>query len=465
MIKEKLKLRIILWIISLMIFSFVIIDVSGQNWIPFNPRNTSNYSTSDLFQDFSVIKTDSFKVVNSDTVFYLNTVLANYTIAPYNYPIVLPQFLMKTLKNTDNEWHVFKDTSTYVFKIRAPLGDSWIFDSTHNIIATVSKIKYDTIFGQQDSLKYIILSSADTIIISKNYGIISMDIPNSKLKYRLLGIENLKLGYRVPQYLDFFSFNVGDVFEYTERYEHNGWSVASRAFSQVLYQIKILQKTQLIDGCKYYIEKSEIDSSWSYGSPMEITYEKTSNNIEYNYDSSSFLNYYNNQKFTNYGVQRLYFSYDTFYHVNVKKYDVVLLPDQESASYGVGIGLIDYYYYQYNNAGGDDRIYKSLTGCKIGDHLFGTIHQDWFFTEIENTSNEVEMNVFPNPAVDFLLIRSNLPISPFSYSILDMTGKFILSGIIANDENSIDITKLSKAQYIIKILAKEKIWIKSFIKL
>jgi hypothetical protein len=372
---------------------------------------------------------------------------------------------MKTLRNIDNEWYIFKDTSTYVFKIKTSPGDSWIFDSTNNVIATLSKIKYDTIFGQQDSLRYISLSSADTIIISKNYGIISMDIPNSDLKYRLLGIENLKLGYRVPQYLDFFNFNVGDIFEYTERYEHNGQSVASRAYSQILYQNKITQKTQLIDGYKYYIEKSVIDSSWSYGSPVEITYEKTSNNIEYKYDSSSFLNYYNNQKFANYGVQRLYFSFDTSYHVNVKKYDVVPFPDQESASYGVGIGLINYYYYHYNNAGGDDRIYKSLTGCKIGDQVFGTIHQEWFFTEIENTSSEVELNVFPNPAVDILFIRSILPINSFSYVIHDMTGKYILSGTINNNENSIDITELSKGQYIINILAKKNIWIKSFIKL
>jgi hypothetical protein len=90
--KEKRRLRIMLRIISLVIFLLIINGVSGQNWIPFNHGNICNYSTSDKFQDVSVIKKDSFSVVNSDTIFYLNTILADYTIAPYNYPIVFPSF-------------------------------------------------------------------------------------------------------------------------------------------------------------------------------------------------------------------------------------------------------------------------------------------------------------------------------------------------------------------------------------
>jgi len=61
------------------------------------------------------------------------------------------------------------------------------------------------IFNRADSIKTIQLSTGDTIIISKNYGIFRFDDIFENNKYSLVGINNL-LGDSVPDFFDFFDF-------------------------------------------------------------------------------------------------------------------------------------------------------------------------------------------------------------------------------------------------------------------
>ncbi|MBK9193094.1 MAG: hypothetical protein IPM77_17235 [Crocinitomicaceae bacterium] len=64
---------------------------------------------------------------------------------------------------------IFQDGS---IKHTAEISDSWLFNSTLGINATVVDKYETTILGQIDSFKVIELSTLDTILISKNHGVI-----------------------------------------------------------------------------------------------------------------------------------------------------------------------------------------------------------------------------------------------------------------------------------------------------
>lgn len=73
----------------------------------------------------------------------------------------------------------------------------------------------------------------------------------------------------------------------------------------------------------------------------------------------------------------------------------------------------------------------------------GTIHLD--------KSNTLAI-VYPNPAVDILNIKSNLPaegINSLSYQVFDMHGKVVLSGSMASDGASISVLSLATASYVL----------------
>lgn len=60
-----------LYLISLTMLLFTI--VNSQNWMPINKNEKYNYSSGNNF--YKTIWTDSIKMINSDTVFFLNKVL------------------------------------------------------------------------------------------------------------------------------------------------------------------------------------------------------------------------------------------------------------------------------------------------------------------------------------------------------------------------------------------------------
>lgn len=79
---------------TILIFALLIGSIQliyGQNWTPYNPVNICNYSSSNLFADVAVIKTDSSVFSTTDSVYFLNTIVTMVN----NQPIITPQFLQK----------------------------------------------------------------------------------------------------------------------------------------------------------------------------------------------------------------------------------------------------------------------------------------------------------------------------------------------------------------------------------
>ena len=73
---------------------------------------------------------------------------------------------------------------------------------------------------------------------------------------------------------------------------------------------------------------------------------------------------------------------------------------------------------------------------------------------IELDNLKTKAMVFPNPTVDILNIKSNLPlegIQTLDYQVFDMYGKVVLSGNIAANGGVLDVSFLASASYVLTL--------------
>ena len=215
----------LIFICTLLCFAF-----HAQNWNVFNKNYRYNYKFdhSDLVSN--VLFVDSIKQAGVDTIYYLNrigveckgtcptvTAALNPTVT-YVVPN-MPQFLQRKIKKYANGLVMLLDTSKQVIIPTSTVTQTWRFDSIYNFDAACVSAASLTVFGQSDSVKTIIVNGTDTLLLSKNFGILQFPEPYTKNKYyRLAGIENKNsydqtalYGEKVPNAWDFYSYSVGDI--------------------------------------------------------------------------------------------------------------------------------------------------------------------------------------------------------------------------------------------------------------
>ena len=195
--------------------------LNAQNWKPIVTGEKYNYQIDTSYVISNTIWVDSVSFSGSDSVYFLNRIAVKCdTFNDVNqYPIIIfnmPQFLKKKISFGNDGIYIFKDSSEFIINSLSAQGESWIFDSLNNVSATVTSFSEVLVFDIMDSVKTILLSTGDTIILSKSFGIIQFpSVLYSQINFRLKGIEGLGLGQKVPNFWDFYNFEVGDVFEYS----------------------------------------------------------------------------------------------------------------------------------------------------------------------------------------------------------------------------------------------------------
>lgn len=66
---------------------------------------------------------------------------------------------------------------------------------------------------------------------------------------------------------------------------------------------------------------------------------------------------------------------------------------------------------------------------------------------------ENSMNIYPNPATDYLILEQQQNYSEIKYQIMDMTGRVLKQGVTkGNVSNPINISELSSGNYIFSIV-------------
>ncbi len=478
---KKLQLIILMLFLSINLFA--------QNWQPVNKSSVYNFQIDTADYITNTIKIDSVEIIDTDSVFYFNRIMTNCDTCSNNennyYALKnQPQFLMREMVKKSDSLYIFQDTSEFRIMPRLKFGQSWIYDTENNISAVISYEGETDFFGIADSIKTISLSNGKSITISKNFGIIQF-YAQTDYYYNLVGIEgNITLGEHLPNFWDFYNYDVGDVFQ-RQTYSAS-WGDGYYGFFRIK-KYEILSKEIRNDTITYEISgwTKDIDiEDWGWPNvhydTIAYTFEdtiifidsvnhftnKTNHEfidiVEYTelqYVEEPLLDKIKTTKEDNiYSKQCGTFDYYThpFYHYSNIHADLFernyYVPDMVVYKYTEGLGLYyDMYYFEMAN--GDFHMGKVHNGDTIGT-IYSDSHFEYWATNINKIETQNTL-IYPNPIKNGQNLQIKSDEEVLEYNIYNISGQKVLSGNIYSNE--ININSLFSGVYILELKTKDKI--------
>lgn len=254
------------------LFVFFVFGIKSQtnyNWFPFHPNTQYNYKIDSAASSISaVVKMDS---ISATGLFHLNKIVSNCDTCKnsllvndfYDTTYVLnnqPQFGGHYFYKTSSSGFYHKGSKSFLLCPLKPVGYSWTFDTASAITATLLSKSLNQIFGVSDSVCLIKLSTNDSIVLSKTFGIVSFPFKYGAVNaYRLTGLEgSVNLGTRLKRFHDFFDFQVGDVFQYS--FTYNDFNSLPPLLKQGRERWDVLSVIHYTDSIHYKVRKTYYDS-------------------------------------------------------------------------------------------------------------------------------------------------------------------------------------------------------------
>jgi len=477
-----MKTRCILSIV----FVLSISSIFAQDWKPVTSGNKYHF----LCDTNNVIYTlfaDSAKYNGSDSVFYLNRIVLPcdtcqvFPNCQYPYYVQYlylnnqPQIIQREYKATDSSFWFYSPNSYVIFPYKQ-INDTWLYDTINNIIATMQQKYEGDVFGNTDSLITILLSTGDSVILSKNHGIVLFPINNNNY-FRLYGTEGSIITGRKPAgFKEFFNLNVGDYFVYDYSPVTPGEPLPER------WYYEIIQKTEFPDGYQYSVT-GHYQNYWFQ--PLQ-NYDATITARLSDINSTPFLNYqsptiyekysysltdpnYNNQNFkiikslengktvfrmlSNSLININSICNDTSFHPDIYGSYCEEIIDHSAFDFNC---IDDQWIFEYiktiENIGPVLYLFWHFEVVNTTQLLFCVIQGDTIINQLVNyqtvTKSPEKQFIYPNPAKDKISIAN--ADSFHTANIYTSNGKEILRyNIEGRTESEIDISKLKKGLYFI----------------
>ncbi len=423
-------------IILLIVAAFFSINCFSQNWNPINKEETLNYSIKGDSINSSIWVDSVTYRYGVDSVLHLNKTLqigGRYKMFG-NYYVFKHSFLLAEIEFKHDGSYSLKNEQVQFFI--NPFKNSWIFDSINNITATIKFAKDSLVFNSLDSIKNIKLSNGDTIIISKNHGILKFPLFDDNHQHiKLIGIEGRNEGFITPYFNDVFNFQIGDVFEYDIEDQ------PSPHFSgdQTKKQITILEKETLVDTFLYVVSTIEKKNTTENSS---IVYSKYNDTIIYAKKDYAFLDkniykfleeeiYCSNSFFriVPSGFNKTYSTYTRYHNSTTQLYQVTtdtfsynhFFDDlvggcfwSDENEYGSGVGLINHSvsYNTYYN-----RSVTKLIGCIKNGVQYGIITPDIEFIAPPVITNPIDLSTDLDKEIVFSWTETENTLMQFHFEI------------------------------------------------
>ncbi|MFZ1617816.1 MAG: hypothetical protein WAT41_10745, partial [Flavobacteriales bacterium] len=175
--------------------------LSAQNWVLLNPDYKYNYSddgTDTISNQIFVTHIDTLGVDSFRYEMNRIAVVCDTCPASLGGPcdgcfvrVDQPQFLGYDCTRSGSNWH-FNGPDTLLINNSGSIGSTWVFDASTGITASVDAEWSATLFNVTDTLRRILLSNGDTLLLSRSYGILRFE--NGGEHYDLLGVEGANVG-------------------------------------------------------------------------------------------------------------------------------------------------------------------------------------------------------------------------------------------------------------------------------
>lgn len=262
----------------------LVMAVNAQNWEILNTNKTYFYRHSDSLHIGNTIHIDSissnesfesyytaYKYKECDTcTVYPDGMDEWSTTLIYRYATEFLGF--EVVKDIINDNYILDDK---VFKHHSTVGETWEF--TADITATTISLGQAILFGEMDSVKTIVLSTNDTIILSQNKGLIRYpDFENEGKYYELGGYHEGQNSYGeyAPNFWSTYDFEVGNRYCYFRSDAQYSSDPVSESFS---CQYDILNVQVGGDSISFDVIKKCIISNSANG----VSYQNYEYNISY----------------------------------------------------------------------------------------------------------------------------------------------------------------------------------------
>lgn len=108
-------------------------------------------------------------------------------------------------------------------------------------------------------------------------------------------------------------------------------------------------------------------------------------------------------------------------------------------------------------------VYTTNTGA-TGEVAQGVQHAYEIYTvSIDETQQNVSLNIFPNPTTDYLTLQVNdYKNEKWSFQVFDVHGQLLSNGQIVSEQTQISMNNLASASYYVNVVNQENKNIKSF---
>lgn len=250
---------------------------AAQNWALLNPAYRYNYSddgTDTISNQIRVMHVDTLGVdsfryelnlvaVVCDTCPAIGGVCAGCFVR-----VGQPQFLGFECVKMGSDWYFF-GVDTFMIRSSAGLSAAWAFDASNGITATVDAEWVEDFFGPPDTLRRIVLSSQDTLVLSRSFGI--RRFARGANSVELIGVEGPGVGRVYPDPLAYFDYQPGDELTYwvvADYYIiHLGGGEQYYDSHTVMWKVRITERTDSPDGIEY-----GTSWAWDYPSSANISY-------------------------------------------------------------------------------------------------------------------------------------------------------------------------------------------------
>ncbi|MDP5172293.1 MAG: T9SS type A sorting domain-containing protein [Bacteroidia bacterium] len=374
-----------------------------------------------------------------------------------------------------------------------PLGSTWLMDTAAMVFATVTAEFGEEVFGEKDLFKIITLSTGDSILLSRDHGLISFpDSLTHGETMSLIGIENRGLGKHVLDFWEIYDFQVGDVLFYD--YGHG----SEIGFFSNLAKVTVLGRQRVKDTIRFEVDMEGIagySNSW-----YNVPYRESGFSL---LDTWTFVRPDNDPAdgipgqlgellvkvscfygaLTPWLANPRAFHHDScmvapilvtdstkevkdFYmRCNVNQYglnipDSLTLPahliPRTSTYYDIAMKFergLGQTYYQWSGFEGGEGV-ELIGYIRDGDTVGSILTEEDLHVSVDQESLAGSVLMYPNPASSQFSLQVSQPqLLPASLTVFDMRGKAILVRELTSSESVISIGDLPPGIYIVQVSA------------
>jgi len=205
---------------GLLVSFFLATAATAQNWTLLNPSYRYNYSNDGTdtirhqirVMDVDTLGVDSFRYeLNNVAEVCAECPAIGSVCAGCFVRVNQPQFLGYECVRSGSDW-LFFGPDTFTLNSNAGVGATWTFQVNPPILAFVDAEEPAVSFGTQDTVRRIVLSSGDTLLISQSFGLLGFS--RGADRFGLIGVEGAGVGRVYPDPLAYFDYQPGDELMY-----------------------------------------------------------------------------------------------------------------------------------------------------------------------------------------------------------------------------------------------------------